>query len=258
MPLCMWVARLNGISIKAPSTVWLKVPSLTATNIFLDEGEVILSCDNRFLIELLTRFDRGYDDIYHHFITEEEDSDQPESNLLGILDSPKSFVVMSDELCQVIHNTSILFAGIAREVRRLQRYQKLFPDEASMMAFHSGIFSKLSSNHERWTNTAGVVHSEPCWTRLDKSEWLIEFWLRHPTYQYDLKPWEQFTKSKAPGSGMNPKAKFLQDVSARSHFKYPTPSVEGKFHIMPPGGIAVWRDWVESFKEVQERIHQVG
>ncbi|OKL63523.1 hypothetical protein UA08_01943 [Talaromyces atroroseus] len=223
-----------------------------------DRGEVISPCDSRFLIELNTRLDRGYDDIYQHFIIEDEDSAQSGGNeefTFGALLPPESFVVMSDELCQVIHGTSILFVEIAREVRRLQRYPKLFPNESSMMTFHSVLLSKLSSNNEKWKNTTGVVHSESCWNRLEKSEYLIEFWLRHPTYQYDLKPWQQFMKDKAPGSGINPKVKFLNNVSVLSHFK-DTESVKGNFHIMPPGGIAVWRDWVENFQDVRRRIHQ--
>jgi hypothetical protein len=232
------------------------------TNIFIDHGEVITSCDPRFLIELNTKLDIGYSEIYQHFITDEEDSacsvNSDELFLLHPKEPPEIFVVMSDELTQVLHDTSIRFIEIAREVRRLQRYPKLFPNETSMLTFHSVLLSKLSSNNRRWKNTTGVVIREPCWSRFEKSEYLIEFWLRHPTYQHDLKPWEQFMKNKAPGSGINPKAKFLNNVSNMSHFKDPATGVQGNFHIMPPGGIAVWRDWIENFQEVKHNIDQVS
>lgn len=223
-------------------------------------------CDTRFLIELITKLDRGYETIFQHLAlssnheiqTQNEGHDESQSSANDSQQTPHTSILPSDELYQAIEDTSNFFVEIAREVRRLQRYQKLFPNQFMMNSFHSSLLSKLSTNHEKWMKITGELHKEPCWSRLEKSEYLIEFWLKHPTYQYDLKPWQQFFHNEAPGSGINPKAKFFSELIRQSPVHYSKMSVKSQFHLIPPGGLAVWREWLTNYRNVEQRIQQVS
>nr|AFQ98106.1 hypothetical protein [Talaromyces marneffei] len=228
-------------------------------------GEVTTPCDNRFLIELVTRLGRGYDDIFLSFVSYsnrgvpelEVDNEQAASNPQTIAQSTGGCDIISDGFSQVINNIAILFVEIAREVRRLQRYQSLYPDESMMQTFQTAILSKISLNHDKWTGIIGSSYPQIFWTRLQKSEYLIELWLNHPTYQYDLKPWKQFLDNEAPGSGINPKSKFLQDVVDKGIYQPTRATFQGNFHVIPPGGWALWRLWVDGFRDIEHRIHRI-
>jgi hypothetical protein len=210
--------------------------------------------------------DRGYDDIFRGFVSysNQGTSELAVDNEQGALDSQTSeqatggFPMVSDEFSRVVNDVAIFFVEIAREVRRLQRYQTLYPDESIMQTFQSALLSKISSNHDKWTDIVGSSYSLICWTRLYKSEYLIELWLNHPTYQYDLKPWKQFLDNEAPGSGINPKSKFLKDVFDNNVFEPSQATTKGNFHIIPPGGWALWRMWVDEFQDIEQRIHRVS
>ncbi|KAF3397099.1 hypothetical protein DPV78_008018 [Talaromyces pinophilus] len=228
------------------------------------DGEVTSPCENRFLIELIARLDRGYEDIFRCLVSYSSRR-APElalDNEHGAIHSqtPKRSTggcdVISDKLSRVVTNVAIFFVEIAREVRRLQRYQSLYPDESMMQTFQTAILSKISLNHDKWTRIIGKSHTQACWTRLQKSEYLIELWMNHPTYQYDLKPWKQFLDNDAPGSGVNPKTKFIEDVIDKGIHQLSQATFQGNFHILPPGGWALWRMWVDRFHDFEHRIHR--
>lgn len=166
--------------------------------------------------------------------------------------------VISDEFSQVVTDVAIFFVEIAREVRRLQRYQSLYPDESMMQTFQTAILSKISLNHDKWSGIIGKSYTRACWSRLKKSEYLIELWLHHPTYQYDLKLWKQFLDNGAPGSGINPKSKFLLDIVDKGIHQPSRATFQGNFHVLPPGGWALWRMWVDGFHDIEHRIHRVS
>ncbi|EED13845.1 hypothetical protein TSTA_100860 [Talaromyces stipitatus ATCC 10500] len=203
-------------------------------------GDVVVPCDTRFLIELVTKLDRGYHSILKHLVS----------------CSNRTCVIDSDEFCQTVNDVAFFFVEIAREVRRLQRYPRLCRDESLLQTCQSAILSKLSANHDKWARVIGESSSKACWARLQKSEYLIELWLNHPTYQYDLKPWNQFLNDEAPGTGINVKTKFLKDVYGNSPYEPSESVLQGNFHIVPPGGWALWRTWVDHFLEIEKKIYR--
>lgn len=233
-------------------------PKLTPV---LEQGEVLRSCDNRFLIELLVRMERGYENIFQHdFVNVWEqpssvDEDSQTENQ-SITEEP-DFVAGSPELTLSVLHTSGLFVEIAREVRRLQRYQRLFADQQSMGFFLSSLESKLTVNHHRWARIAKKMRNEACWTKLEKSEYLIELWITAPTYQYDLKPWQQFLSNGAPGSGINPKAKFLGKVPESDDFDFTKVTANSNFQIVPPGGMVIWTNWFNYVFDLEKKIKRV-
>ena len=85
----------------------------------------------------------------------------------------------------------------------------------------------------------------------------MEFWIKYPTFQYYLKPWEQFLNDGAPGSGINPKAKFLGKVTESDDFETSTINENSNFQIIPPGGMAIWADWCREHQEIECRINEV-
>ncbi|CRG82894.1 hypothetical protein PISL3812_00241 [Talaromyces islandicus] len=221
-----------------------------------DQGEVLRSCDDRFLIEILVRLERGYDNIFQQrFVNALEQfvDENPQSENSSISEE-LNLVSEKRGLSLSILHTSDLFVEIAREVRRLQRYQKLFPTQQSMELFLSSLESKLILNHDRWTRIARKIETEAYWTKLEKAEYLIELWITTPTYQYDLKPWQQFLNDGAPGSGLNPKAKFLGKVPESDDFDFTKVTADSNFQIVPPGGMVIWTNWFNHVYELEQKI----
>jgi hypothetical protein len=257
------VALYDGILIKEQLTVELHEPQIVFSKLtpVLEQGEVLRSCDNRFLIELLVRMERGYENIFqHHFVNVWEQAssvdEDSQSENSSITEEP-DFVSDTPELSLSILHTSGLFVEIAREVRRLQRYQKLFPNQQSMEFFLSCLESKLALNHYRWIRIARKMQNEAYWTKLEKSEYLIELWITAPTYQYDVKPWQQFLNDGAPGSGINPKAKFLGKVPESDDFDFTKVTANSSFQIVPPGGMVIWTNWFNHVYELEKKIKRV-
>ncbi|KAH8703734.1 hypothetical protein BGW36DRAFT_393982 [Talaromyces proteolyticus] len=195
-----------------------------------DQGDVIRQCDHQFLLEILLIMERGYENVLKHLSL----------NL--------------DDISRAIQDTSRLFVEISREIRRLQRYQGLYPSQNSIKTFIIHLKSKLSTNHKLWTRVSTKIGDEHFWARLEKSEYLIELWIKTPTYQYDLKPWQQFLNEGAPGSGINAKAKFLGKVPESDDFDYSEITTDSSFQIIPPGGMAIWANWFNHINELERRI----
>jgi hypothetical protein len=198
--------------------------------------------------------EKAYETVFQFTIKYED----PEENDSGEPASAEELKLVAEDIHLAMDHASADLVEIAREIRRLQRYQEVFPGQSAMETFHSALHSKLALEHHRSVQLAGKIESESCCEKLHKAEYLIELWLKHPTFQYDLKPWEQFLNQNAPGSGMNTRAKFLGKVPESEEFDVSSVNERSSFQILPPGALAVLADWKARHDEVYERIHQVS
>lgn len=220
-------------------------------------NEVLRVCDERFLIELQFKLERGYEDIFE-LVYRDPQSDRPHLQpYYQKVNDMEDLKLIEVDITITVTETASLFFDIAREVRRLKRYPQLFPSRFSMERFQSGILAKLRDRHKYTLKPAEMMRDNTSWAVLHEAEGLIELWLLNPTFQYDLKPWQQFLNDGSPGSEVNPKDLFQQKRSADFSGEEVGIDERSQFRIIPPGGLAVWANWNRQFKDTEERINQV-
>lgn len=222
-----------------------------------DRDEVLRVCDERFLIELQFKLERGYEDIFELVYRDPQSEHphlQPYYQKVSDLEDLKLIEV---DITMTVTETAVLFFDIAREVRRLKRYPQLFPSQFSMESFQSGILTKLRDRHKYTLKPAEIMRSNSSWAILHEAEKFIELWLLNPTFRHDLKPWQQFLNEGSPGSGINPRNLFQQALSAGSARDESVIDEKSQFRIVPPGGLAVWANWHRRFEETEQHISQV-
>ncbi|KKA17121.1 hypothetical protein T310_9298 [Rasamsonia emersonii CBS 393.64] len=224
-----------------------------------DNGEVLRACDERFLIELLLEMEQAYQNAFQ-FVFKNVSEEDAEDELYSYVPPPTSeeLELVLEDILLAIDDAASIFNEVAKEVRRLQRYQDLYPTRVAMKRFHTALRMKLQDNHRKTLDAANKMQNEACWKKIHQAEHVIELWLKHPTFQPHLKPWQQFMMEDAPGSGMNPRAKFLGKVPESDDFELSTASEDSDFHIFPPGGMALWADWCKEYEELEEKCRQTA
>jgi hypothetical protein len=205
------------------------------------------------------KMDKAYENAFQ-FVSfknvSEEDTDNERYHYTSTPTSEDLELVLEDILL-AIDDTAAILTHIAKEIRRLQRYQDLYPTRAAMKRFHVALGIKLQDQHQRVIEAASKMHEHACWKKIQQAGYLVELWLKHPTFLPHLKPWEQFILVDSPGSGMNPRAKFLAKVRQSEDFEHSTASESSTFHILPPGGMALWADWTNKNEELKEKCRKV-
>lgn len=193
------------------------------------------------------------------FVFKNVSEEDAEDELYSYVPPPTSeeLELVLEDILLAIDDAASIFNEVAKEVRRLQRYQDLYPTRVAMKRFHTALRMKLQDNHRKTLDAANKMQNEACWKKIHQAEHVIELWLKHPTFQPHLKPWQQFMMEDAPGSGMNPRAKFLGKVPESDDFELSTASEDSDFHIFPPGGMALWADWCKEYEELEEKCRQV-
>ncbi|KAL1999275.1 hypothetical protein VTN02DRAFT_4746 [Thermoascus thermophilus] len=218
-----------------------------------EEGLVLEKCDERFLEELVGAVKDAYEQVFQLIFVDIEESD---SSYHEIRSSPTQFELILADIYLAIEETVSVLLSVAPEIRRLQRYQSLYPTEALLQMFICSIRDSLTVNHQRTLAAAKKMQHESCWEKIHRAERVILLAIQRPTFQPHLKPWQQFLINDAPGSGINARAVFYSKLPEEAQM---TSEVlpDSAFQILPVGAMALLGEWRARARDLERRCREL-
>ena len=218
-----------------------------------ENGIVLRPCQERFLHELIEVMKCAYEDVFQYVFDNPKESYK---RLSGIIPDPDLDLIQED-IFLAIGEASAVLKGLIKEIRRLQQHQGLYPSHTAKREFHSLMSMALREDHERTLAAAIKMQNKICWASIHEAEEQIILAVERPTFQPQLKPWQQFLLDGAPGSGINLRENFTERLSKNPPIKSAVTS-NSAFQIIPYGGMKLYAHWRLNGRDLKARCHEVS